>query len=67
MPLVAIQPNVKSDGRYTIKETVVLLGLCRKQLYNEMNAGNLKFRLNQKATQRRITGAEIVRYWKCNT
>lgn len=67
MTLVADQPNVKRDGRYSIKDTCKHLGLHRDTLRKYTDLGEIRCRLRQGGKKKFYLGSEIIRFWNLNT
>lgn len=60
------EPQVKPGSRYSINDTAKHLGVCRNTVLNYINRGLLRF--EYAITGRaRITGAEILRFWRYNS
>lgn len=67
MILVPERPNVKLDGRYSIKDTCRFLGIHRHTLRKYSEKGDIKYRLRQGGKAKFYLGSEIVRFWNLNT
>lgn len=67
MALVAIQPDVRRDGRYSIGDTCRHLGINRDTLRKYTDLGEIRCRLRQGGKKKFYLGAEILRFWNTNT
>jgi DNA-binding transcriptional MerR regulator len=65
--MVATQPDVKLDGRYSISETCGLLGIHRHTLRKYTDSGEIKFRLRKDGSKKFYAGSEIIKFWRNNT
>ena len=64
MNMVTQEPNVRPDGRYSVKQTAALLGFHRNTLLKYTNKGTIRCGIRRSTTRKFYTGAEIIRFWK---
>lgn len=60
------QPNVVLDGRYSIKDTCSILGICRETLFRYTHVtGDIRCGIARRGGRERkfYTGKEILRFW----
>lgn len=57
------EPNVKPTSRYSIKASAELLGVHRNTIHNYIAAGLLRAEYGINGWPR-VTGAELLRFWK---
>lgn len=62
--MVADEPIVNPDSRYTIKETGRLLGMSRNTVKKYTDSGQLKHVVHKATGKRLYTGYAIVLFWK---
>lgn len=62
--MVTVEPNVRSDGRYSVQETAHLLGIHRNTLLRYTNKGRISCGIRRSTTRKFFTGREIIRFWK---
>lgn len=67
--VTSVEPVVDSAGRYTVKETSMLLGIDRHTLASYVKAGYIRPILKRRPVQMnkpriRFLGSEIVRFWR---
>ena len=62
--MVQIYPNLPDQGRYSIQEAAVLLGVHRDTLRKHSDAGYIKYGIRRTNMRRFYLGSEINRYWK---
>jgi predicted site-specific integrase-resolvase len=67
MILAACPPAVRLDGRYSIKETCVHLGIHRDTLRKYTDTGEIRCRLRQGGKTKFYLGSEIMKFWQRNT
>ena len=61
--MTSSKPDVRPDGRYSVKETTEILGISRRILYRYTENGMIKcgrWRANKRPF---YTGKEITRVW----
>lgn len=56
-------PDVADTGRYSIKETADILGVCKRSVENYLKSGYLKCHRRRQNGHRFITGKEIKRFY----
>ncbi len=56
-------PNVADTGRYSIKETAEILGVCRRSVEGYLSKGYLKYHRRRHNGYRFVTGREIKRFY----
>lgn len=56
-------PDVADTGRYSIKETAEILGVCRRSVDNYLSKGYLKCGRRRHNGRRFVTGREIKRFY----
>lgn len=61
--MVNERPKVKSDGRYSPKETAQLLGIGTTTLYLHTRQGHIRFGVHSHNKRRFYLGSEITRFW----
>jgi len=61
--MIATQPNVSLDGRYSIAETCKLLGVHRNTLMNYTRDGKIICGFRRVNFRKFYLGREIVRFW----
>lgn len=62
--MVADEPIVNPDSRYTIGQTVRLLGMSRNTVKKYTDSGQLKHVVHKATGKRLYTGYAIVLFWK---
>jgi predicted site-specific integrase-resolvase len=62
--IAAIPPEVRRDGRYSIKETCLHLGIHRDTLRKYTDSGAIRCRLRQDGKKKFYLGAEIIKFWE---
>lgn len=62
--MVNEEPSVKPDSRYSISETVQLLGLSRNTVRKYTDSGQLKHVTHKATGKRMYTGYAIVLFWR---
>ena len=58
------EPNVTSNGRYSIIETARALQVSKQTIYNYLLKGVLKCGVRRANGTRFVMGSEILRFWK---
>lgn len=61
--ITADEPNVKPGSRYSVKAAAELLGLHRNTIHKYIASGFLRAEYGVNGWPR-VTGAEILRFWK---
>lgn len=61
--MVTIQPKVAAAGRYTVKQTIKLLGISRSTLHRHTEAGKIHCGYRKSTLQKFYKGSEITKYW----
>lgn len=62
--MVAIQPNIDMNGRYSIGEAAKLLGLHRNTLRIYTEQGYVKCGYRKATARKFYMGSELIRLWK---
>lgn len=62
--MVGEQPVVNPDSRYTIRETMSLLGMSRNTIKKYTNNGQLEHIVHKATGKRLYTGNAIVHFWR---
>lgn len=62
--MVTTEPKVNKDGRYSVEETAVLLGVHRNTVLRYTKQGKLLFGIRRSNTRKFYTGSEILRFWR---
>ena len=61
--MVTEQPQVNPAGRYSVNQTVELLGISRRTLYRYTEAGRIKCGYRKADMKRFYRGSEIIKCW----
>ncbi len=61
--ITMIKPDVNPAGRYSIKQTTVLLGIARSTLREWDKKGYIKSNFHKAGLRRFYTGTEIIKCW----
>lgn len=62
--IASTEPKVAPTGRYSIKETCQVLGICRNTLLYYTNAGMIKCGFRRHTRRKFYTGVEILKFWR---
>lgn len=62
--MVAEEPKVSLNARYSINQACGLLGVHRNTLLNYTNEGKIRFGVRRGTSRKFYLGSEIVRFWK---
>lgn len=62
--MVNVPPNVPDEGRYSIGEAAIILGINRSTLLRHSELGYIKFGVRRNNARKFYVGREINRYWK---
>ena len=62
--MVALEPKVSPNGRYSIIDTCKLLGIHRNTLTRYVNRGRINCRIRESTGQKFYLGSDILRFWK---
>lgn len=60
----ATEPVVASDGRYSVSQTCLALGIHRNTLQRYTEQGLIKCGFRRESARKFYKGSEIVRFWK---
>jgi len=62
--MVAIEPKVNAEGRYSLQEASDLLGVHRTTLLRWVNEGKIRYGIRRSNSRRFYLGREILRFWR---
>ncbi len=62
--MVATEPNVNPEARYTIGQTVELLGMSRNTVKKYTDSGQLRHVVHKATGKKLYLGRAIVLFWK---
>lgn len=62
--ITAIEPNVSAEGRYSVSQTCIALGIHRNTLHKYTELGLIKCGFRRETARKFYKGSEIVRFWR---
>ena len=62
--MVATEPNVNPEARYTIGQTVELLGMSRNTVKKYTDSGQLRHVVHKATGKKLYTGQAIALFWR---
>lgn len=57
-------PECDDNGKYSSKETYVILGCSRSSLRNYCTQGLIKYEISERTGRKLFKGAEIKKFWR---
>lgn len=64
--ITPVEPQVASEGRYTVGQTCRALGIHRNTLRKYTDAGMIKCGFRRESARKFYLGREIVRFWRAH-
>lgn len=61
--MVAEQPNVRPNARYSVTETCALLGIHRNTLRRYTMKGRIRIGIRKSTARKFYLGSEIINFW----
>ena len=61
--MVAEQPNVRPNARYSVTETCTLLGIHRNTLRRYTMKGRIRIGIRKSTARKFYLGSEIINFW----
>lgn len=62
--ITATEPRVTADGRYSVSQTCLALGIHRNTLQRYTELGLIKCGFRRETARKFYKGSEIVRFWR---